>query len=211
MRASLIRTAVAAAVGALAVLPAACTPGAGRPTPTATRTVVGTSTSTAAIRGTTPLPTGPTAAARAAACPLLPEQQAADRVGMRLERITVLHSGGKVVGCRFYALQNSPLHDSEHLPGPNQPAIEIETSRYASPVAAHNAFVLEARRGRNPQQATIGHTVGVCFQIPFYRHDRGRDWACAFNLGSTKVSVRTVVVSPALNVIEVARVVARKL
>jgi len=204
---------VATAVTVLAVLPAACTSSGGDPAPTRTdtQTVVGTETSTPPVGPTAPVSTGPTTATRAASCPLLPEQQAADRVGMRLERITVLHSGGKVVGCRFYALQGSPLHNSAHLPGPNQPAIEIETTRYASTIAAHNAFVLEARRGSNPQQATIGATVGVCFQIAFYKHDHGRDWTCSFSMGSTKVSVRTVVVSPALNVIQVARVVARKL
>ena len=74
------------------------------------------------------------------------------------------------------------------------------------------AFVLVARKGTNPQQATIGlDNPGVCFQIPFYRPDNGRDWACAFSLGTRAVVVRTVVISPALNVIQVARVVARNL
>jgi hypothetical protein len=210
MHTALIRL---AALASPALLLLACT-SSGDPTPTpSTRveTVIRTATDTPSIGPTAPVSTGPTTAATAASCPLLPAQEAADRVGMRLERITVLHSGGKVVGCRFYALQNSPLHNSEHLPGPNQPAIEIETVRYSSAIAAHNAFVLEARRGTNPQQARIGHTTGVCFQIDFYKHDKGQDWACAFNLGDTKVSVRTVVVSPALNVVEAANVVARHL
>lgn len=210
MGAALIRLAV---IAPPALLLLACT-SSGDPAPTpSTRveTVVRTETSTPSIGPTGPVSTGPTTAARAASCPLLPTQDAANRVGMRLERITVLHSGGKVVGCRFYALQNSPLHNSEHLPGPNQPAIEIETVRYASPIAAHNAFVMEARRGTNPQQEPIGDTTGVCFQIDFYKHDKGRDWACAFNLGKIKVSVRTVVVTPALNVVEAARVVAKHL
>ena len=130
---------------------------------------------------------------------------------MRLAKITVLRSGGKLVGCRFYALQNSPLHDSEHLPGPHQPAVQITTTTYASPNAAHNAFVLDARRGRNPQQAQIGRTTAVCYQIPFYEHDHGRDWACSFNLGVKKVTIKTVVTSAALYVIEVSRIVARAL
>jgi hypothetical protein len=209
MRGIFVRVALSSA---LALAAAGCTSsGDPAPTVTNTRTVVGTTTNTPSVGSTAPVSSGPTTAARAAACPLLPEQLAADRVGMRLERITVLRSGGKVVGCRFYALQGSPLHNSEHLPGPNQPAIEIETTRYASAIAAHNAFVLDARHGTNPQQATIGRTVGVCFQIAFYRHDHGHDWACAFSRGSTKISVRTVVVSPALNVVEVARAVARRL
>ncbi len=213
MRVEPNRTLVAATVGALVLLSAACTSSGGDParTVTSTRTVVGTTTSTPAIGPTAPVSTGPTTAARVAACPLLPEQKAADRVGMRLERITVLRSRGKVVGCRFYALQGSPLHNSEHLPGPDQPAIEIETTRYYSAIAAHNAFVLDARRGTNPQQTRIGRTVGVCFQISLYKPDHGRDWACSFSLGTTKVSVRTVVVSPALNVVQVARAVARTL
>ena len=202
------------ALTAPALLLVACTSSGSGPTPTPStnvRTVIATRTSTPSIGPTAPVSTGPTKAVDATACPLLPTRQAADRVGMRLARITVLHSGGRVVGCRFYALQNSPLHNSEHLPGPKQPAIEIETTRYASAIAAHNAFVLEARRGSNPQQTPVGNTTGVCFQIDFYHHDKGRDWACAFNLDKTKVSVRTVVVSPALNVEEISRAVARHL
>lgn len=207
------RTAAYAVAALTAAQLVACTSstGAHQSSPAATRTVIGTTTSTPSVGPTTPVSTGPTTVARAAACPLLPEQQAAQRVGMRLARITVLHSGGKVVGCRFYAVQNSPYHYSEHLPGPNQPAIEIETVRYASMIAAHNAFVIEAERGANPQQEQIGNTTGVCFQIHFYAPDHGQDWACAFNIGSTKVSVRTVVAKPALNVAQVARVIARRL
>jgi hypothetical protein len=204
--------------GLLAVLPAAllvaCTgsgTNGGATAPATTRTVVHTETTAPSIGPTAPVSTGPTTATRADACPLLPVQQAADAVGMRLERIMLLRSDGKVVGCRFYALQDSPLHNSEHLPGPHQPAIEIETVRYHSADAAHNAFVLIARRGSNPQQATIGSTTGVCFQAEFYARDHGQDWACAYNIGPTVVVVRTVVVSPALNVIEVARAVAQRL
>ncbi len=203
MRAALLSAAIAAPL----VLLGACT-SSGDPAPdvTNTQTVVGTRTQPAGpVR---PVPTGPTTAARAASCPLVPTQMAANRVGMRLERITVLHSGGKVVGCRFYALQNSPLHNSEHLPGPNQPTIEVETARYASPIAAHNAFVLDARRGKNPQQAKIGSTTGVCFQIAFYKPDHGRDWACGFSLGTTKITVRTVATA-SLDAISLTRAVAR--
>jgi hypothetical protein len=204
---------LAVVLAAPAVLLVACTsstPSAPPPS-TVTHTVTGTVTRTPSIGPTGPVSTGPTTAAVAASCPLLPTQRAADRVGMRLAKITVLHSGGKVVGCRFYALQHSPLHNSEHLPGPHQPAIQITTTTYASSDAAHNAFVLDARKGSNPQQAQIGGTTGVCYQIPFYKHDHGRDWACSFNLGTQKVTIKTVVVSPALNVVEVSRVVARAL
>ena len=203
-----------AAVAAPVLMLLACTSGGDGTSPTmspSVRTVTATRTSTASTGPTAPVATGPTTATNAEACPLLATQEAADHIGMRLARISVLRSGGHVVGCRFYALQNSPLHNSENLPGPGQPAIEIETSRYASSTAAHNAFVLEARRGTNPQQARIGDTTGVCFQIDFYRRDKSRDWACAYNRGTTKVSVRTVVVSPALNVEEIARAVADRL
>lgn len=209
--------AVRAGVVGVALLLGACTSSGGGSTPTAsasihTRTVTGTRTVSPSIGPTAPVSTGPTKAATASKCPLLAQQSAANRVGMRLERITVLTSGGKTVGCRFYALQNSPLHDSEHLPGPNQPAVEITTTRYASATAAHNAFVLIARRGSNPQQATIAkRNVGVCYQIDFYKKDKGKDWACAFSVGKIAIVVKTVVVSPALNVILVAKEVAAHL
>jgi hypothetical protein len=117
-----------------------------------------------------------------------------------------------VVGCRFYALQDSPLHESEHLPGPHQPAIEIVTVRYPSTIAAHNAFVRLSEKGRNVQQASIvGQAPGLCFQTDFYPKDDGLDWACAFSKGDVMVVVRTVVTSPALNAILVARAVAKNL
>ena len=203
MRAALLRTAIAVP---LVFLGACTSSGDPAPTVTNTHTVVGTRTqSTGPV---TPVPTGPTTAARAASCPLVRTQQAANRVGMRLEGITVLHSGGKVVGCRFYALQNSPLHNSEHLPGPNQPAIAIDTTQYESAIAAHNAFVLDARRGENPQQASFGGATGVCFQIAFYKPDHGHDWACAFSHGTTKIAVRTVATA-SLDAISLTRAVAR--
>lgn len=195
----------------LALTLAACTAGS---TPSGPTTSVRTTTRTRTVPPpagpTGPIGTGPTTAAQAAACPLLGEQSAADRVGMRLARVTVLRSGGRLVGCRFYALQNSALAQSEHLPGPHQPAIEIGSSRFASTTAAHNAVVRTAEQGRNVQPARIGD-FGACYQIGFYSRDHGTDWACAFQDGSKVVVVKTVVVSPALNVILVAREVAGRL
>lgn len=207
------RPAAAALIaGPAAVLLAGCGAHSSPPTPTPTRTVIGTRTATPSVGPTAPVRTGPTTAATAASCPLLGEQATADRVGMRLERITVLHSGGRVVGCRFYALQDSPLHASEHLPGPHQPAVEVLLTRYPSSVAAHNAFVRLADKGTTPQVEVINPgNRGVCYRTEFYPKDHGRDWACAFSLGTTAVEVRTVVVSPALNVVLVAREVAGKL
>lgn len=124
----------------------------------------------------------------------------------------MLTSGAKIVGCRMYALQGSPLSRSEHLPGPNQPAVEITTTRYASAGAAHNAFVLAARDGANPQQDTIAPgNIGVCYQIDFYKKDNGKDWACGFSVDTIAVTVKTVVVTPALNVVFVSREIATHL
>jgi hypothetical protein len=53
--------------------------------------------------------------------------------------------------------------------------------------------------------------VGACFQTAFYRHDHGRDWSCAYAHGRVTVLVRTVVVSPALDAVAVARMVAAHL
>jgi hypothetical protein len=156
--------------------------------------------------------TGPTTAVRAPVCPLLGRRQAADRIGMRLARITVLRSGGRLVGCRFYALHGSPLHASEHLPGPSQPAVEILLRRYRAPAAAHNAFVRAASSGRDPQRERIEPgSTGVCYQSDFYPPDRGRDWACGFSTGRTSVLVRTVVTSPALDAVLVARAIAGRI
>ena len=166
---------------------------AATPSATATTTVVHSSPSG-------PIAAGPTTAVAAERCPYVGQDYVRDTIGMRLGRITVLRSADRPVGCRFYALQGSSLHSSEHLPGPNQPAVEITTRRFASSTAAHNAFVRTARAGANPQQVDLGGgTVGVCFQTAFYAKDHGTDWACATSRGSTSLLVRTVVTSPALN------------
>ena len=138
--------------------------------------------------------------------------------GMRLDRITVLRSGGRTVGCRFYGLQHPTADCSatclagEKLPGPHQPAIEIESVRYPSDLAAHNALVLNSRKGANVQQAAIlGQAPGLCYQLDFYPKDHGTDWTCAYNKGRRLVTVRTVVTSPAFTVIRLTREVGRKL
>ncbi|MDT4913036.1 MAG: hypothetical protein QOC66_2164 [Pseudonocardiales bacterium] len=165
--------------------------------PLSTRTATVTQTRAPDIQ---PIATGPTTAAVAASCPFVGQSFVRDTIGMRLGRITALRSGGRTVGCRFYALQGSSLSASEHLPGPRQPAVEITTSRYASTTAAHNAFVRIAQRGTNLQPVQLGGGVtGVCFQTDFYPKDRGADWACATNQGGIAVLVRTVVTAPALN------------
>jgi hypothetical protein len=162
--------------------------------PAAPSTAVTTSTvtRTPVPTPTNPIDAGPTTVAEAPACPWLDTTVTAHRLGMRLGRITVLRSGAHVVGCRIYALQNSPLATSEHLPPANQPVIELTSRRYASALGAHNAFVREARKGTAPQQVAIGSTTGVCFQTDFYAKDKGTDWACAWNVGATAISLRTV-------------------
>ncbi len=199
-----------AALLAAAGVAAGCTSPGTAPAPR-TSTSTETVTATRPVPNPSPIDTGPTTARTVSACPLLSQQAAADKVGMRLARITVLRSGGKLVGCRFYALQNSPLAQSEHLPGPNQPAIEITSIRFADATSAHNAFIRLAEAGRNLQQATIARgNVGLCYQTDFYKYDKGADWACTFSVGTTQVVIKTVVTAPALNAILVARAVVGK-
>lgn len=210
----------AAALTALTVL-AACTSASGGTQPSSGSVQTDTVTRTHSApppEQVTPIPTGPTTAATAHVCPYLDQRSAADTAGMRLAKITVLRSGGKVVGCRFYALQHPNASCSEtclrgeHLPGPHQPAIEIETYRYPSAVAAHNGFVrLSEHEGHNIQQAAlVGQAPGLCFQAHFYPKDHGTDWACAFSNGKHMAVVRTVVTSPALNAILIARAVGKR-
>lgn len=191
---------------ALATLLAGCTssttPG---PTP-GTSVVTRTETLTKSPSPTGAIVAGPTTAASAAGCPFAGQTFVRDTIGMRLGRVSVLKSGGKVVGCRIYALQDSPLATSENLPGPNQPVVEVVLTQYPTSVAAHNAFVRIAQQGRNPQQNVLGRGVtGVCYQTDFYPKDKGQDWACGFSLGRRAVLVRTVVVSPALSAVLVTR------
>jgi hypothetical protein len=195
------------------LLAAAAVAGCTSSGPAAGPTSHGASGSTSAGRpDTRPIATGPTWAATAPSCPFAGRTFVRDTMGMRLGRITVLRSGGRTVGCRFYALQDSPLHAKEHLPGPNQPAVEIVTARYASPVAAHNAFVLRAGQGRHSARTDLGRTVGLCFQTPFYPKDHGTDWACAASLGHVEVLVRSVEAggTGAFSTAEVTKAVLRR-
>lgn len=175
------------AVALAAVALTACTASHSTPQHTATEPA---GSSVATVTG--PVVAGPTTAAAGATCPYAAKQFVQDTIGMRLSRLTLLSSGGRVVGCRFYALQGSPLHASEHLPGPNQPAVEISTQRYRSAVDAHNAFVLAARAGRNPEPVSLDGTPADCFQTAFDPHDAGADWACGTSRGTRMLLVRTV-------------------
>lgn len=189
---------IGAVVALAAALLASCSAsGNGTPAPTTTST-------TRVVESPSPMPsapidTGPTTAATATSCPYTSTEFVHQTAGMRLDRIAVLNSGGHVVGCRFYPLSHPTAQcdasclRGEHLPGPNQPVVEITTQRYTSAAAAHNAFVRTALRGSNPQQVALGGGVtGVCFQTDFYARDHGTDYACAVSKGKAVLLVRTV-------------------
>lgn len=208
--------AVALVVTVAAVM-TGCTSRAPRPsTPSieySTTTITDAPPSSAPV---SPTESGPTTAATARSCPFLGEQSAANRVGMRIDGIKVLSSAGAAIGCRFYPLGHpnahcdaTCLHD-EHLPPSSQPAIEITSAHYASAADAHAAVVSLGTAGTNPQQAQIVSGVtGVCYQIEFYRNDRGQDWTCAFSRGAVVVVVHTAV-TDSFNAVQVAEGVAPK-
>lgn len=203
-----IRRGIAAASAAvLALLVAGCTSGTPRPGTTRTDTRTATITTTPSSG---PIDVEPTTSAPGT-CSLLAKQTAAGDLGMRLAEERVLTSGGKQVGCEFFAIQDSQLATEERLPGPNQPVLRITSARYAGAVGAHNAMVRLAEAGTNPQQVKItASNIGLAFQTDFYPKDHGTDWACAFTVGSTLVVVHTVVTSPSLTVKDIARTVFRK-
>jgi hypothetical protein len=197
-------------VAACAAVPlASCTSTPRQPPTTPDVTVTQTRTATRTVApDPRPIVAGPTTAAGARGCPLVAKQTAADNVGMRLARITVLRSGGSVIGCQFFALQGSPLATSEHLPGPKQPVISLVTSRYGSALAAHNAMVLLARAGTSGSQVRLhGGVVGVVYRTNFDPHDHGRDWVCAFARGTGLTVIKTVVTDTSVNAVALANAV----
>jgi hypothetical protein len=200
------RSAGALAALALIVTLAACTKST--PTEVTTSTETQTTTTTPAIGQTGSISVGKVTEKTVKTCPYLTADVAAGDAGMRLKRIVTLIQNKKVVGCRFYP----DVFTSENLPPTSQLAIEILTSKYASDVNAHNAIVRIASAGTNPQQDEVatGNT-GVCYQTTVWSKDNGKDWACTFSKGSTVVVIRTVVTSPALNVVGIAKAVYPKI
>jgi hypothetical protein len=195
-----VRARLAVVPLAVAALTACTSSGRGAPHPTGTAPATPPSAPTKAA--------APTTVAAASSCPFVATALVHSTMGMRLGRLTVLRSAGHVVGCRFYALQGSPLHGSEHLPGPSQPAVEVVTAMYPTAVAAHNAFVLAARRGTNPTQVSLGAgRVGVCYQTDFDPQDHGQDGACGISVGRTRVLVRTVDTTGTFNTASVTKAV----
>ena len=151
-----------------------------------------THTTTPSAGPTGPVDTRKLVASDAAACPLLSATDAAQLGGMRLARIQVLKRGTSVAGCRFFAIQGSYLAESEHLPGPNQPVIEIQTSRYATELDAHNALAVASTRGADQNQYPVATgAVGVAYRTTFDPQDGNRDWAFGFNKKATLVIVST--------------------
>jgi hypothetical protein len=192
------------AAAAVLLSAAACTSSrsspSGTPQTTATRTVIHTT-----VPSTAPVVAGPTSS-KEGNCPFIAKQTVAEDLGMRLERTTVQHSGGKTVGCEFFALQDSPLATSERLPGPKQPVLRVLTVRYPSATAAHNAMVRLADAGKNAQQVKITTKVtGLAYQTDFYPADRGHDWAVAISTGAMLITIETVVTSPSLSAVTLAR------
>jgi hypothetical protein len=208
-----VLTVLLALTGCLAL--GACTGSPGTtPTPPPTPTVTVTQTRPVP---TTPVDDGPTSSAEGT-CTLLSKRTVANDVGMRLDRVTVQRAGGTQVGCTFYPLAHPTAQcpesclAGEHLPGPHQPAVQLATSRWASTTAAHNAMVRLATAGTNPQQVDVGGgRIGLAYQLGFYPKDHGKDWACAFNLGSTLVVIKTVTTGTSVNVVTVARHLAKAL
>lgn len=136
-------------------------------------------------------------------CPFLTESAAVTAVGMRMDRQAIISRGGKAVGCDFYADQ--AWAQSEHLPGPNQPVLEILSTRYASATIAYNAMVLASRAGTSAHQANLGNgQIGVSYRTQFDPADGGTDWAYVFSVGTLLITVLTAQNSSELNPREVA-------
>ena len=133
-----------------------------------------------------------------------------DTIGMRLGKLTRLRGGGVVSGCRFYALQGSPLSASEHLPGPKQPVLEILVHRYGTPFTAASVVTLTARSGHHPHRVSLGKTKAACFQTNFYPKDHGKDWACAASKKRIEVVVRSVDTTGTFNTVTILRAVLNR-
>lgn len=212
-----MRTPVAAAVGAAAVLLAACTGASGgEPTPSDTTiTSVVTQTRTVAptyvpppARTVPPLAGDlkPPQGEKVGACPYIastpadnPQTNIADLDGSHVYRTTVvttLHP----IGCRFYFW------------GPFYAIVDIVPRTFATAAEAHNAMVLTAEKtGSQAQARTILPGLdGVVFRTKFYGPDGDQDWACAFAKGKVMVVVHTDRKDLAFNAVGIAKAIAGK-
>jgi hypothetical protein len=183
--------ALGGALASIAVGLSACTAAASQSAPS-THNVTITETPTPHTSTPSVTPTGALNAGAitttATDCPLIAEATAADALGQRLARVTVQSAAGKVVGCQFFDVQGTALAASEHLSGPNQPALQITSARYANATLAHNAMVRTAEAGANAHQSG----TGLAYQTTFDPIDgANHDWAFTFAKGATLVVVRT--------------------
>jgi len=188
----------------------ACSSASGSAPATVSVTVIQTRTPSASASpsaiATGPISAGPTTSA-AGSCPLISEADAADALGQRLAGVAVQSAGGKVVGCQFFDVQGTALAASEHLSGPNQPALEITSAQYATPTLAHNAMVLTAQAGVNAHASG----TGVAYRTTFDPIDgANQDWAFAFATGTTLVIVRTNEADSELNAERIGAAIAGK-
>jgi hypothetical protein len=193
-----------AVVGCALVL-TACTSGA---TKVVDSSITRTETITPSAGATGPVDTRPVVAQDATDCPVLSFADAASMGGMRLSHVQVLKQGSATVGCRFYAISTG-LAQSEHLHG--EDVIEITSTRYATPLSAHNALALLADKGTDPAQYTIAPgIVGVAFRTAFDPVDGARDWAVAFAKASVLVVVHTATTVTSYNAVQIAQSIVGK-
>jgi hypothetical protein len=144
-------------------------------------------------------------------CPIIDEPTAADALGIRMGAQSVQSAGSTVVGCEFFPTTDPAFVASEHLPGPNQPVLQITSSRYPTPGAAHNAMVAIGTAGGSAHSAGItGGITGISYQTTFDPSDGAQDWAFVFATGSTVVTVLTAQSDVELNARTVAGEIATK-
>jgi hypothetical protein len=176
---------------------------------TTTATVVTTTTLTSpAPTATGPIDTGAVTTATGT-CPYIAQQAAADALGIRLGREAVVSAGGAPVGCLFYPTTDPTYVASEHLPGPNQAVLSIMSAKYATSTYAHNAIAIAGKAGGQAHSATIaGGIVGVAYQTALVPADNGQDWAFAFSVGSTAVTVITAQIDSELDPQDIAGQIA---
>jgi hypothetical protein len=158
-----------------------------------------------------PVDVGPTTTTTTA-CPILSAATAAADEGVRLGRITTQLIGATAVGCEFYADQDPSFKASEHLPGPNQPVLQIVSSRYTDEITAQNAMVAIAKAGQNIDSSNpiSADVPGAAFQVMFDPADGSNDWAYVFRTGTTVVTVTTAQTDTSFDAREVAAAIVTK-
>ncbi len=159
---------------------------------------------------TGPVPSGPVSRADAT-CPLAGLNDVAADSGMRLKRTIVLSASGRTVGCDFYS--DPAWAASEHLPGPNQPAISIRIMHYAATTSAYNAMMRTAQRsGSAAHSQNLSTSIkGVVYRTQFDPADGSQDWAYAFVAGADVVTVLTAQTDSELTASEIGQTVAPRL